>query len=245
MGQAEERSGILWMCREKEEKEEGSSCPPQQGGAVISSLPGSAVPRVALPPARHIPQSLLPSSAITSLASASGASLSPCSRERMGCPHVIHILKGHWDSTGLGVTGLGAHSLAPLWRMLVRDSDVLENPGFIFVSFKSRSKPGASSELFPRAPGFGPVSTCSSQKTRKGNPKESHGYHLPSQCAPGGAAGQILWDKSCSTQLHVVTRLTQTRAQTMHSRTFPSASPGLLSNVLMGRAGLTKSTGAR
>lgn len=182
------------MCREKEEKEEGSSCPPQQGGAVISSLPGSAVPRVALPPARHIPQSLLPSSAITSLASASGASLSPCSRERMGCPLVIHILKGHWDSTGLGVPGLGAHSLAPLWRTLVRDSDVLENPGFIFVSFKSRSKPGASSELFPRAPGFGPVSTCSSQKTGK----ETQRNHMDITCHPSVLPGGLR-DKSCGT----------------------------------------------
>lgn len=162
----------------------------------------------------------------------------------MGCPHVNHLLKGHWDSTDFGVPGVGAHSLAPLWRMLVRDNDVLENPAFIFISFKSRSKPGASSELFPRVQGFGPVSTCSSQKNRKENPKESHRYHLLPQCAPGRAVGQIQRDKSCSTQLHAVTRLTRTRAQTLRSGTFPSASHGLLSNVLTARAGLTKSTGA-
>lgn len=56
--------------------------------------------------------------------------------------------------------------------------------------------------------------------------------------------GQIQWDKSCSTQFHAVTRLPRTRAQTLRSGTFPSASHGLLSNVLTARAGLTKSTGA-
>lgn len=150
----------------------------------------------------------------------------------MGCPHVTHVLKGQWDSTDFGVPGVGAHSLAPLWRMLVTDSDVLENPAFIFISFKSRSKPGASSELFPRAQGFGPVSTCSSQKNRKENPKESHRCHLAPQCTPGWAVGQIQGDKSCSTQLHAVSRSTRTRAQTLRSGTFPCASHGLLSNVV-------------
>lgn len=135
-------------------------------------FPGTAVPRAAQPPTRHILKSLLPSSAMNLLGLSVGSIPAPCSHERMGCPHVIHILKGHWDTTNFGVPRFGAHSLAPVWRTLERDSDVLENPGFIFISFKSCSKPRAISELFPpKAPGFGPVSTFSSQKNRKGNPK--------------------------------------------------------------------------
>lgn len=162
-------------------------------GCNSAPSPGTAVPRVALPPVRHIPQSLLPSSAVTSLAPLSGASLSPCPHERMGCPQVTHTLKGHWDSTDFEVPGFEAHSLAPLWRTLVRESDVLENPGFIVILFKSHSKPRASSELFPRAPGFGPVSTCSSQKK---NRKERN--HTGITCHPSVLPGG-LWDKSCET----------------------------------------------
>lgn len=165
---------------------------PSWAGLKLSSLPRQRCPHGGPATSGHIPRSLLPSSAGTALAPPSGASLSPCPHERMGCPHVTHALKGHWDSTDFGVPGFGAHSLAPLWRTLVRESDVLENPGFIVIPFKSRSKPGASSELFPRAPGFGPVSTCSSQKNRKER------NHTGTICHPRVLQGGLR-DKSCET----------------------------------------------
>jgi len=98
-----------------------------------------------------------------------------------------------------------------------------------------------SSELFPRAWGFGPISTCSSQKIGKKTKINPTGVTCCPSPLLGKAAGQVPWDKSCSTQLCTVPRLTRTRAQT-HCDSGRSLVPatGSFRNILTRQAGLTK-----